>query len=655
MDSPSSHIDSGEIATDVMCLIKRKESGELFVCYERIPYNSQIVDKFKEMSATIHGWDHRRAKELFDELVATENPDFAQPFYRDADNTYMQRVLRTYDNLLAATCGQQHPRVLVPVSPHAQWLSPNTVSYLADRENAIRQAPLQEESLERGSKLPSDFNRKNAASLLNKLDTMRGKLVACLDDYDKRFAEFVQTARSLVPGLFSKKSYCRCFNGAYGSSELDYVITPGNQCLIDNLPEYYQASILEDLYARYDADPQVVAYSSRKLGWDNFQINLDASGDLKIELKTNFGFGRSSYFLSILCYKGINAVNAPLIIFYNIAHLFELAGFTDMYELAPASYKLCFENAVEYWQEFNAIGEVAFIEKYFARALIELKDLLRMVSCASTFLQFTDLNCFNDLVSQDSLSLVLYDEWNPSDVYRCPSAVDLSNEDKQQILNFVMSVSRDQDNQRLNYSLELQSKIQSTFSLNSENNNSVDFVRVGLARQKLLTELYKRFGQAEGIDALADETIPYPGYFIRTYKNFDLIQFRIKKARVALNLFNELKSIAAFTKLQSVIVSLLEICQDIRRQAEEHIVTSLDPVLSKYQQEKKRLESQLEEIRSKMKSPVIESGEHNWVREQERFISDDIFRISNELQKLENNKRELGAYVAKCNSISKQA
>jgi len=218
-----------------------------------------------------------------------------------------------------------------------------------------------------------------------------------------------------------------------------------------------------------------------------------------------------------------------------------------------------------------------------------------------------------------------------------------------------MSVSRDQDNQRLNYSLELQSKIQSTFSLNSENNNSVDFVRVGLARQKLLTELYKRFGQAEGIDALADETIPYPGYFIRTYKNFDLIQFRIKKARVALNLFNELKSIAAFTKLQSVIVSLLEICQDIRRQAEEHIVTSLDPVLSKYQQEKKRLESQLEEIRSKMKSPVIESGEHNWVREQERFISDDIFRISNELQKLENNKRELGAYVAKCNSISKQA
>ena len=140
------------------------------------------------------------------------------------------------------------------------------------------------------------------------------------------------------------------------------MITPGNQCVVDRINQYYDAVLLEHLYAHYDGNNDVIAYSHRKLGWTTFEIDLDSESELGMVLKSNFGYGSSSYFMSLLRYKGINAINAPFLIFYSGVRKAEFAGYTYSYEIREESFCACFENAVELYYEYRKIGEGAFVD-----------------------------------------------------------------------------------------------------------------------------------------------------------------------------------------------------------------------------------------------------------------------------------------------------
>lgn len=633
-----------------MCLIRRSDNGNLYIDYEPIPYDSRISKKLKTLSREMREWDRGHAESIWKQY--SDKSSSATNFLNRHEIS-AHRLLREYDRL-HMQINNKSCLSLIPHGPHKDWLSLDSISCIAAQGNAIRQSSFQRDSVAERSRAlePSDVEKLSLD--FARAVELRRLLIRCLDEYEARYRKYIRTIETLVPGIFSKRKYCRNFNGAYGDSKLDYDITLGNQCIVDNLHEYYHAFLLEKMYACYDTQPRVIAYSSRKLGWSNFLINLDTSKNLNVELKTNFGFGHSSYFLSVLRYKDISAINTPLIIFYNIAHKFELAGYTDLYELSCSSYKQCFTDAIKYWNEFNNLGEPTFIEKHFAQSLIELRDLLHMVSHTSVFLQFTSLDRFNELTSQSNGNRTLYDNRDSTSRFRLPKVAGLNHGDEQIIKSFSDSVTIDEQNQKLRFDSNLQASIRASFYFDDANIDSASLVRIGLAHQRLFALLKDKLSCNDDAKLLANNTIPYPGYFIHNYSGFDLIRFRIEKAGTTLALFDRLKSIASFTNLKNVIVDLLDICGEIKQQAIDYARKSIIPALLECQREKQLLESQLAETRNLINAPTATPAEANWAHDQARLLEESIRETNSKIRLLENNKREIDAYIMKCNNASRK-
>lgn len=641
-------INPQEITVRAMCLIRRSDNGNLNVDYEPVPCDSRISKELETISGEMREWDRSYAESIWERY---SNGFPFETFFLNKHENPAERLLREYDQL-HMQINNKPCFSLIPQGPHAMWLSHDSVSYIAAQGGLLRQLSLQKSDIEEklAALNPGEADKLNSA--FNRAVILRERLIKCLDEYDAKYAEYIQRVEALVPNIFSRKKYCRDFSGAYSSSELDYDMTPGNQCVIDNLHEYYHALLLEKMYAHYDAQPHIVAYSSRKHGWSSFLINLDTSKSLTVELKTNFGFGRSSYFLSVLRYKDLSAINTPLIIFYNIAHKFELAGYTNLYELSPASYKQSFADAVEYWDEFKRIGEAAFIERHFSQSLIELRDLLHMVSHTSVFLQFTSLDRFNELTSQSSGNRTLYDSRDSTGRFRLPKVAGLNHNDEQIIKSFSDSVTMDEQNQKLCFDSNLQAGVSASFCFNGADIDTAGLVRIGLAHQRLFALLKDKLSCNDDAILLTNNTIPYPGYFIDNYSGFDLIRFRIGKAGIALNLFDRLKSIASVTNLKNVIVDILDICGEIKQQAIDYVRKTIIPALSECQHEKQLLDSQLTEIRNLINIPTATPAEINWAHDHARLLEEGIHKIESKMRLLESNKREIDTYITKYNNAS---
>lgn len=75
----------------------------------------------------------------------------------------------------------------------------------------------------------------------------------------------------------------------------------------------------------------VLTYSHRILGWHDKIDPL--SSKFNIELKTNFGYGRSSYFYTIIEYDGIRIVPLSDWVNYEFADISEIVRFTQKYKI----------------------------------------------------------------------------------------------------------------------------------------------------------------------------------------------------------------------------------------------------------------------------------------------------------------------------------
>ena len=78
--------------------------------------------------------------------------------------------------------------------------------------------------------------------------------------------------------------------------------------------------------------------ANRYLGRHEYGIDIDKGCELSVLLRTNFGFGRSSYFNAILKYKGVSAINVYSIIFYRVAGMAQVSGSTFEYEVEEKSF-----------------------------------------------------------------------------------------------------------------------------------------------------------------------------------------------------------------------------------------------------------------------------------------------------------------------------
>lgn len=122
-----------------------------------------------------------------------------------------------------------------------------------------------------------------------------------------------------------------------------------------------KAFSIDKTYRLCEEDKSIMAYSHRSVGFTNpvYQLTTNFS----VEIKTNFGYGRSSYFYSILKYKNIEITPFSEWIDYEFAKFSEIVRYTQSHLLRN-----------EYWLEamdfskdacnLSMADEVKFVEKY---------------------------------------------------------------------------------------------------------------------------------------------------------------------------------------------------------------------------------------------------------------------------------------------------
>ncbi len=122
-------------------------------------------------------------------------------------------------------------------------------------------------------------------------------------------------------------------------------------------------------------DGIIISFSHRSAGWSNPVYNLNKN--FSIEIKTNFGFGNSSYFYTIIKYKDIEITPFSDWINYEDAKFSEIVRYTRSYtrykkNIRYNSYKPTIENY--FWEDamffakdacnLSIIDEKQFILKY---------------------------------------------------------------------------------------------------------------------------------------------------------------------------------------------------------------------------------------------------------------------------------------------------
>lgn len=152
-------------------------------------------------------------------------------------------------------------------------------------------------------------------------------------------------------------------------------------------------------YRKCFSDPSILTFSHRINGWSNPEYQL--SPNFTIELKTNFGYGSSSYFYIKIKYKNIDITPLSEWINYEIAEFSEIVRYTKSFSVrylrGTFNGRKIFKKEIinSYWQnamEFameacncSRRSETEFIEKYVIEECENMVIGLTNIANNSTF------------------------------------------------------------------------------------------------------------------------------------------------------------------------------------------------------------------------------------------------------------------------------
>jgi len=142
---------------------------------------------------------------------------------------------------------------------------------------------------------------------------------------------------------------------------------------------WFKAFNIDLAYKKAKKVPGMLLYSHRISGWSNPEYKITSA--LKQEVKTNFGYGRSSYFYSLLTFKNIQITPLSEWIDYRYANSSEVIRYTRRFGGRIAKYFIdgkgnivktridnsywC--NAIEFTKDaanLSLINEKEFVDKY---------------------------------------------------------------------------------------------------------------------------------------------------------------------------------------------------------------------------------------------------------------------------------------------------
>ena len=161
-----------------------------------------------------------------------------------------------------------------------------------------------------------------------------------------------------------------------------------------------------------------LAYSHRKFGWNTERFNLDEN--FRINVYTNFGYGKSSYFTLTLYYNEIPIIPYTKVIYYPFVNASSVLDYTNDYDVNYESFMKCFSFVAEELKDFKQHGKDTFIYKHITQSLDELTFLIDKIMDRNVF-YFVDTAKINSYLDLNDRKIIydyeyLIDNVNPQAV-----------------------------------------------------------------------------------------------------------------------------------------------------------------------------------------------------------------------------------------------
>lgn len=118
-------------------------------------------------------------------------------------------------------------------------------------------------------------------------------------------------------------------------------------------------------------------YSSENIGWTTFVYPIN--DNVKFEVRTNFGYGRSAHFRVNLIYKNIQIIPYSDIVRYYFANMQDFSQYTRQYRPRRASWHISLNFVVETTNLAHANPE-EFVKTWIRNELVEMMKGLRRLN-----------------------------------------------------------------------------------------------------------------------------------------------------------------------------------------------------------------------------------------------------------------------------------
>lgn len=140
-----------------------------------------------------------------------------------------------------------------------------------------------------------------------------------------------------------------------------------------NIKLWSNAYSIQKEYSRCQKNEEILFFSHRLKGWSSPEAKINEK--FSVEFKTNFGYGKSSYFYVKLKYRDIDIIPFADLVNYEYAGFYEIVKYTRSYELNNESWMLAFK-FVCYCFNLIESNESEFINKFLVGELESLVDAL---------------------------------------------------------------------------------------------------------------------------------------------------------------------------------------------------------------------------------------------------------------------------------------
>lgn len=140
---------------------------------------------------------------------------------------------------------------------------------------------------------------------------------------------------------------------------------------------WIDASCYNEAVSKLNREGSVKMYSKENIGWSNFTHQIN--DDIKIAVKTNFGFGRASYFLMAVQYKGIDILPYSYIVKYYKANMADIVRCTRSFSPRRESWSASFDFISDFVND-SIMNPEEFVKSHIISEVTEMMQGLEAIA-----------------------------------------------------------------------------------------------------------------------------------------------------------------------------------------------------------------------------------------------------------------------------------